>query len=116
MKNRVARAIGSQTPPKVIPPLNLVHCFVGNETLEDCGRCAPVNPLEDEETAVEPRAEQMHEIGIDARSFRMIVERAKEVRPHSNEQLCAAAGCIQPTKQFLAPRLRCGMKRIDSSG
>jgi hypothetical protein len=54
----------------------------------------------------------MHEVGINAGPFRMIVERSQQICAQANEKLCATSTGIQPAKEFLAPRFGCLMKGV----
>ena len=60
-----AAAILRQPPPQIVPAVDRMHRLVVDQLLEhDRGR-APVDALEHQETAVEPGAEQVQEIGVD---------------------------------------------------
>ena len=50
MEERIAAAVGFETPPQIAPSLNLVHGFVLDQALEDDRRRLPVDPLQRRES------------------------------------------------------------------
>ena len=77
MEERIAAAIGFQTPPQIPPSLNLVDGFVLDQALQDDRRRLPVDPLQREKAAVEPRSEQVREVGVDLGAVRVVGNRAQ---------------------------------------
>ena len=55
-----------QAKAQVIPTRDRVDGLVADDLLQNMRRGGPVDPLQGEEAAVEPRAEQMLEVGIDS--------------------------------------------------
>ena len=77
MEERITAAIRFQATPQVVPPLNLVNGFVLNQAFEDDRRCLPVYPRQCQEPAIEPRLEQVLEIGVQRNTIRMGTQRAQ---------------------------------------
>src|SRR5262245_53547495 len=105
MKEGVATAIGFEPTSEVAPALNLVDRFVLNQSFEEERRRAPVDSLQHEEAAAEPRSKQMRQIGVDGRALGMIVERRQKSTPHVDEYCRTAGRHVEPPKQFLSWRL-----------
>ena len=101
MEERVTPPIGLEPPPQIVPPLNLVDRLVLDQALEDDGRGPPVNPLPDQESAVEPRSEQARQVRVDHAAVRVPVEGLEQAPPHVHEHGDPAAGQIEAPEQFL---------------
>ena len=65
MKERIAAPIGLEPAPQVVPSLDLMDRFVLDQPFENQRGCSPVDTLEHQEAAVEPRPEQMNQVGVD---------------------------------------------------
>ena len=56
----------SKTAAQVIPTADRVDRFVTHDFFQQLGRTTPVDPLQTQKPAVEPRSQQVSEIGVDA--------------------------------------------------
>jgi len=72
MKEGEAATVGLEPPAQVGPSVDLMNGFVFDETLEDERRRAPVDALQVEESAVEPRAEQVQQIFVERSGYFVI--------------------------------------------
>ena len=70
MEECEAAAVGRKPPPQIVPALDLVHRLIGDQLLQHRGRRLPVDPPQFEKAAVEPRGEQMLEVGVEQLQFR----------------------------------------------
>src|SRR5690349_17466444 len=114
MKERVASPIALEASPQVVPPLNLMYRLMLDQSLENQRRRPPVNPLHDEEAAVEPRAEQVQQVGFDDSAVRVLGDGFQKVRTHLDERARSTRGRIEPAKQLLTTRLRGHMEIVQS--
>src|SRR4030095_4817843 len=87
MEKGVASPVFFETPPQVVPALDLMHRLVLNEAFENQCRCSPLDSLEDEEPAVEPRTEQVFEVCVDGGAFGVLCEGAQQIRAHAYQQV-----------------------------
>ena len=111
MKERIAAAIRFQTSPQVTPPLDLMHGFVLNQALEDDRRRLPVDPLQRQEAAIEPRSKQVGQVGIDFGAIRMGTKGAQQPPTHVDQDGSASRRHVPSPEQLLAGRLHCFLQR-----
>ena len=104
MEERIATAIRFETTPQVAPPLNLVDSFVLNEALEHDGRRLPVDALQGEKPAVEPRSEQVRQIGVDLGAIGMVAKRRQQSPPQIHQDGRASRRHVAPPEQLLPRR------------
>ncbi len=104
MEERIAAAIRFQATPQVVPPLNLVDSFVLNQPLEDNRRRLPVDPGQRQEAAIEPRPEQVRQVGVDFGTMRMVTERAQQPPTHFHQDGRASRCHVAAPEQLLAWR------------
>ncbi len=95
---------------QVLPVADLVHRLVLDDLFQDHGRRRPVDPAQHQEAAVEPRREQVHEIGVDGGEIVAMVERVHELLAHGDQRFRPARRHVEPAKQLLAPRLGAAVK------
>ena len=101
MEEGEAAAVGGESAPQIVPAGDLVDGFVLDQLLERDRGGIPVDPLEREEAAVEPRAEQVLQVRIDAAPLRPYLELAEHFTPHRNQR-GRPAGCrIEPAEELL---------------
>ena len=105
MEEREAATIGRQTAPQIIPALDLVHGLVSDQLLQHRGRRLPVDPTQLEEAAVEPRAEQMPEVGVEQLQFRLGAQPDGDVAAHGDQRGGAAGRRIHSPQQLLPWRI-----------
>ena len=86
-----------------------VHRLVADDLFQDHRRRRPVDPAQHQEAAVEPRREQMHEIGIDRLEVVAMIERVEQLLAHAHQRGGAARREIEPAQQFLPARLGRGV-------
>src|SRR6201999_2445280 len=65
MEKGEAATVGREAASQIGPSLDLVYCLIGDQLLQHRRRRLPIDPPQFEEAAVEPRREQMLEIGIE---------------------------------------------------
>src|SRR6267143_4690573 len=104
MEKRVAAAVGLEPAAQVVPALNLVHGFVLDQLLQDQGGSTPVDALQDQEAAVEPGAEQVGEIGLDACPMRMLGQALQQPATHLQQHTDSAGGHVEAPEELLARR------------
>ena len=103
-------------PAQVVPARDRVHRLVADDLFQDVGRGGPVDPAQHQEAAVEPRGEQVLEVGIEAvdglrqRRIRLVglaggVAQQKQVLAHPHQRDGAVAGEVEPADQLLRARL-----------
>src|SRR5262249_4968936 len=114
MEEGVASPVFFETPPQIVPALDLMNGLVLNEALENQGRRAPIDSLQDEEAAIEPRTKQVFEVGVDGGSFRVLRERAQHIRAHPHQQAGAAGSGVEAPEQLLPARFRRGLERRET--
>ena len=98
---------------QIVPAPDAVHRLVADDLFQDHRRRRPVDPAQHQEAAVEPRREQMHEVGIDRLEILAVIERIEQLLAHAHQRGGAARREIEPAQQFLParPRRRHGFRR-----
>ena len=104
MEERIAAAIRLQATPQIAPALNLMNGFVLNETLEDDGRRLPVDALEGQKATIEPRLEQVRQVGVDFSATWMVGQRGQQPPTHIDEDRRSARRHVAPPEQLLPRR------------
>src|ERR1043166_2644652 len=99
MKEGITAPVGRKPSVQILPALYLVNRLIRDQPLQDRRRGLPVDSLEDKEAAVEPRAKQMHEIGINRGPFRMLRQRLQQVSAQANEKLCSSGSGVQSPEE-----------------
>ena len=59
MEEGEAAAVGREPPAQIVPAADFVHRLIGDDLLQHDSRAAPVDPLDRQEAAVEPRDASM---------------------------------------------------------
>src|SRR6476620_9273456 len=78
MKKAVAAPIRLEAASQITPSLNLVHSLVFNHPLQYDRGLVPVDSLQQQGARIEPGAEQVEEVRIDAGPHGMCVQRGDE--------------------------------------
>jgi hypothetical protein len=104
MKKAETAPVGGEASAQVLPAGDFMHCLVLNELFEHDRRRAPVDALEFQKAAVEPRTEQMREVRIDGRQLRRRFQLARQPPAHIDQCGGGARRDVQPAEQFLARR------------
>jgi len=94
-RNRSARSV---------PALDLVHGFVLDQLFQHQGGSAPVDALQDQESAIEPGTEQIGEVGLDARPMRMLGQAPQQPAPHLQQHADSTGRHVEAPEEFLARR------------
>ena len=111
MEEGVAAPVGRMNAAaQIVPTADLVHGFVADELFEhDRGR-RPVDTAKHQEAAVEPRREQMDEVGVDLPEVVLaMLEHIDQLLAHAHQSGGAAGREIEPPEQLLAARLGGGV-------
>ena len=123
MEKRVAAPVGLQPAPQVGPTLDLVHRLVLDQLFQHDRRGAPVDPLQHQEAAVEPRVEQVRQVGIDADPMRSLDQLLEHPAAHLEQHGRAAGHRVQAPEKLLAARLhrtlqpdQVGLRRVLAVG
>ena len=90
---------------QVAPVVDLVHRLVLDDLLQDVGGRRPVDPAQHQEAAVEPRREQVDEVGVDRRKVVAMVHGVHQTLAHRHQRLGAAWREIEAPQQLLPTRL-----------
>ena len=94
---------------QIVPAPDAMHRLVADDLFQDHRRRRPVDPAQHQEAAVEPRREQMHEVGIDRLEIVAVIERVEQLLAHAHQRGGAAGREIEPAQQLLPARLGGGM-------
>ena len=94
---------------QIVPAPDAVHRLVADDLFQDHRRRRPVDPAQHQEAAVEPRREQMHEVGVDRLEIVAVIERVEQLLAHAHQRGGAAGREIEPAQQLLPARLGGGM-------
>src|SRR5687767_5121775 len=105
MEEREAAPVRLEAPAQVAPALDRVHRLVLDQLLEHDGRGAPVDALQAQEPAVEPRAQQVHEVVVDDAPLRMRLHALQELLADRHERRGASGRHVEAAKELLARRL-----------
>ena len=106
MEEGEAAAVRLQAPPQVVPAVDRMHGLVLDDLLEQPRRRRPVDLLHLEEARVEPRGQQVQQVGLDGREFWMVSKRLQQRPAYLHDGRGPARRAVQPSQQFLAGRLR----------
>jgi hypothetical protein len=94
-----------------------VDGLVGDQLLQHRRRGLPIDPPELEEAAIEPRRQQVTQIGIEGLQVRLAAQVGEQVLAHRHQRRGAALRHVHAAKQLLAGRLgrlgelRCALGR-----
>ena len=114
MEEAVAAPVGRFEPaPEVVPVLDGVHRLVADDLLEDVRRRRPVDVAQHQEAAVEPRAEEMREVGVEPAQLRMLAQVLQELLAHPDQRRSPAGREVEASQQLLPPRLGGCMQGLD---
>src|SRR6266699_2193288 len=105
MKESVTAAVRFQPAPQIMPAADFMHRLVLDEFLENDSRRAPIDPLQNEKSPIEPRHQKVCEICFDRRPLRMPIQLIQKLTPYRNQLARAAWRHIQAPDQLLAWRL-----------
>ena len=105
MEEGEAAPVRLEAPAQVAPPLDRVHRLVLDQLLQHDRRGAPVDALETQEPAVEPRAQQVHEVVVDHPPMRMRLHALEELAAHLHQGGGAAGGHVEAAEDLLPRRL-----------
>ena len=97
--------VGLQAAAQFAPALDFMHGLVGDDFFEDVRGRGPVYRFHQQEAAVEPRVEQVMEIGIDTFQLGLLAHRAEQVLAYLDQPAGTAGGEVDPPQQFLPVRL-----------
>jgi hypothetical protein len=97
------KMIGSSL--EVSPAVDRVHRLVLDELFQNGSGSAPVDALEPQEAAVEPRAQQMHEVSVDDPPVGIFFEVLQQPASHLDQRSGSPGGHVKPPEQLLAWRL-----------
>jgi|GEM_PF-5257273 len=95
---------------QVIPTLDLMHRFVGDDLLEDRGGRLPVDAAQHQEAPVEPGIKEMAQVDIDHIQRGVLWEHAQQVSPHGHDFACGARGEVEPAEKLLPRTFYCRLK------
>ena len=104
MEEAEAAPVGLQAAAQIVPAGDRVHRLVGDELLEHDRRGAPLDAPQVEEAAVEPRAQQVQQVGVDCTPLRLAREAVEHVRAQRHQRRGAARRHVEAPEQFLARR------------
>ena len=104
MEKSIAAAVGLEPAAQVVPALDLVHGLVLDQLLQHQRGRAPVDALQDQESAIEPGTEQTGEVGFDDRPMRMVGQAPQQPAPHFQENADSAGGHVEAPEELLARR------------
>ena len=96
---------------QVFPAGDFVDGFVLDQLLEYQCRGAPVDALEPQKAAVEPRAEQVLEVRVDADPIGVCLQLAQQPAPHVDKRRGGARRHVEAAEQFLARRFDGALQR-----
>ena len=105
MEKGEAAAVGFEAPAQVAPAVDRMHRLVLDQLFEHQGGGAPVDALEAQEAAVEPGAQQVHQVQVDGAPVRVRLEPRQQPPAHLDQRGGAAGGHVEPAEQLLARRL-----------
>src|ERR1700733_15005670 len=105
MEERIAAAVCFETPPQIVPALDLMDGLILDQFFQDDGRSAPVNATQRQKAAVKPRGEKVREIGRDGLQPCRTVSLLQDLAPHRHQNTGAIGRLVEPAEQLLARRL-----------
>ena len=105
MEERIAAAVCFETPPQVVPALDLMHRLILDQLFQDDGRGPPVDATQHQEAAVKPRGEKVRKIGGDGLQPGCSVRLLEDLAPHRYQNARAIGRLVEPAEQLLARRL-----------
>ena len=74
---------------KIIPVSNGMDCLISDNLLEDiCGGCLVDTP-QHKKSPIEPRGEEVNEVGVDRPEFLIIFEITEQMLSHHHERGCS---------------------------
>ena len=100
-----AAAVRLQSPAQIFPVEDLVHRLVLDDLLEHERRRAPVDSVQIEESAVEPGAEHVHEVGVHKLELRAPGQRVEKGDAHREDVARAVRSGVHQAQELVAPRL-----------
>ena len=110
MEERVAAPVRRiDAAAQIVPAPDAMHRLVADDLFQDHRRRRPVDPAQHQEAAIEPRREQMDEIGIDRLEVVAVVERIEQLLAHAHQRGGAAGREIEPAQQLLPARFGGGV-------
>src|SRR5579863_50951 len=116
MKKREAPPVRLQAAVQVRPSVYFMYGLVADQLLEQKRRSLPADSLQAEKATVEPRFEEMLEIGIKRREFRSVRGFRKKVFTEGHQSSRALRRRIDAPNQLLARRLHGFEKHCKSLG
>jgi hypothetical protein len=100
-----AAPVWCKAAAQVIPALDLVDCFIGDQLFQHRGRGLPVYALEFEEAAIEPGPEQMTQVRVEWFQVRLTAQMSEQILAHGYQRCGAARHHVHAAQQLLAGRL-----------
>jgi hypothetical protein len=82
-----------------------VHRLIGDQLLQHRRRRLPIDPPQLEKAAVEPRGEQMLQVGIEQLQFRLVAQMRGDLAAHRDQCAGATGRHVHPPQQFLPGRI-----------
>ncbi len=89
---------------QIAPVLDLVHRLIADDLLQNVRRRRPVDALEHEKAAVEPRVEQRAEIRVHGLQLGMLLREVEQVGAHGDDLGGRARRHVQPAQELLHRR------------
>src|SRR5712691_8362885 len=95
MKERETTPVIGEAPLQVVPSADFVYRLICDELFQNVGRRLPTDALELQEAAVEPRLEQVQQVGIDGLEMGMVYEHAEQILAHRDDGRGAVRSHVQ---------------------
>src|SRR6266853_6857961 len=102
MEESVTAPVRLKPAPQIMPAADLMHRLVLDKFLENDGRRAPIDSLQNEKSPIEPRHQEVREICFNRRPLRMPIQLVQKLTPYLNQLAGAAWRHIQAPDQLLA--------------
>ncbi len=105
VKEGEAASIFGESGPEIFEAVDLVHGLVRDDLLQHAGRGVPVDSVHHQEPAVEPRNQQVTQIGVQRPEVRPLIDDGQEIPTHLYEPPGSVGDHVQPPEEPLARRL-----------
>ena len=105
MEEGEAPPIRRQPPPQVGPAGDLVHRLVGDQLLQHRRGRLPVDAPQLQEAAVEPRPQQVAQVGVERLQRRLGAQVVQQLPAHGDQRRGAARRHVDAAQQFLPGRV-----------
>ena len=96
-----AAAVGLQAAAQVVPAVDGVHGLVVDDLFQQLGRRVPVDTAHLQEAGVEPRAEQVQQVGFERHQFGLLRQPLQQRAAHAHQRArcrraCGSGGAAAP--------------------